>query len=103
MYSPFPAFRTPSQCESLPKWQPLILMGVVWHVETGKQTCLGQVVVQGEQRFAHEWWCLQVPKNMRDEVAWVYITRVPLLVDSTGTGLQGAVIVDDDFVHAEDS
>lgn len=77
-------------------------MGMMRHVETGEQACLGQIVVQGEERLAHERRRLQVAKNMGDEVARVDISRVPLLVNSPGPRLQRTVIVDDDFVHSED-
>lgn len=72
------------------------------HVEAGQQACLGQIVVQGEERLAHERWRLQVAKNMGNEVAGVDIARIPLLVNSPGTGLQGTIIIDDDFVYTKD-
>lgn len=77
-------------------------MGMMRHVKTGKQTCLGQVVVQREERLAHERWCLQVAEDVGDEVTRVDIAGVPLLVNSPRTGLQGAIIVDDDLIHSED-
>lgn len=40
---------------------------------------------------------------MCNEVAGVCISCVPVLVDSTGTRLGRAVIVDDNFVDGEDS
>lgn len=39
---------------------------------------------------------------MCDEVAGVCVSCVPVLVDSTGTRLGWAVIVDDNFVDRED-
>lgn len=78
-------------------------MRVMRHVETGQQTGSGQVVVQREQCLAHEGRRLEISKYMRDEVTRVSIAGVPVLVNSPRSRLAWAVIVDNDFVHAEDS
>lgn len=56
-----------------------------------------------EQGFAHERRRLQISENMRDEVTWICIARVPVLVDSPRPRVAWTVIVDNDFVHTEDS
>ena len=74
---------------------------MVWHVEVGKQTLRPEVRVHGKQELAHKGWCFEVVEEVLEEVCGVHVAGVALVIGACRSGLDRAVVVDDNLINGE--
>jgi hypothetical protein len=98
---PFPSFGSVRRRQTLSIWQPLILVGVVRHIQVWEKALGPQVGVYWKKGLAHECWGFQIREEVLEEVRRVDVAGIGIGIDLLGALVDGAVIVDNNLVHRE--
>ena len=101
MDSPLSIFRSVRRGETFPVWQPLVLVGVVWHIEIGEKTLGAQIGVDRKEGLAHEGRSFQIREEVLEEMRRINIAGIGVVIDLLWALVYRAIIVDDNLVHRE--
>jgi len=99
---PVTALRAAWQRHALSVGQPLILVGMMWHIHIWQQALRAQIGMQREKRFAHKGRGFQIREKMLEKVRRVDVARIGITIKNGRPLIHWTVVVDDHLVDRED-